>query len=493
MTFYLKYRPQSLEELDLDSVRQSLTKVVSSAKIPHAFLFSGPKGTGKTSAARIIAKVVNCESPKNPCNKCGQCKSITRGVNLDVIEIDAASHRGIDDIRLLRDAVKLAPALGKKKVYIIDEAHMLTVEASNALLKTLEEPPAHVMFILATTNPEKLIGTIRSRTTEIFFGRPTIKEIFHSLAKVVRGEKIKITDDSLNLIAKTAGGSFRDATKILEQVILEKKPLDIVSLEKYLAGIGKGGLADFLGFLARREVKNALKEIEKTASQGTSQKNFLEELLICFRLGLLAKVGVGTEDLAEFEKGDLICLIELFSRAAEEIATSPIEQLPTELAIIKWCGQKLEAGSLPAQADLKSEVREEPSLPAKEKKVDLPRAKLGEINDEMWKSILAQVRPINTSIEALLRAAKPMGFDGKVLTLGVYYRFHKERLEEGAHRRVLEDVAAAVLGNPVRVVCTLTEPPQKPLQPESPQEAKAALTEGEDKDIIKIAEEIFGN
>lgn len=146
MTFYLKYRPKNLDELDITEVSATLKKIVESGNIPHAFLFAGPKGTGKTSAARIIAKIVNCLDKKAPCNECEQCKSITSGNNLDVIELDAASHRGIDDIRSLKDAVKLAPAKARMKVYIIDEAHMLTVEASNALLKTLEEPQ-HMLFL----------------------------------------------------------------------------------------------------------------------------------------------------------------------------------------------------------------------------------------------------------------------------------------------------------------------------------------------------------
>src|SRR3990172_2163032 len=223
MTFYLKYRPQKIDDLDLNDVRETLTKIVKSENIPHAFLFSGPKGSGKTSAARILAKVVNCEKRQKshppaggePCNKCAQCTSITNGNNIDVIELDAASHRGIDDIRTLREGVMLAPARAKKKVYIIDEAHMLTTEASNALLKTLEEPPAHVVFILATTNPEKLIGTVRSRTTYISFRKATLEEIEHSLKKVVIGEKMKVDKKVLEDVAKAANGSFRDAIKLL--------------------------------------------------------------------------------------------------------------------------------------------------------------------------------------------------------------------------------------------------------------------------------------
>src|SRR3989338_912041 len=230
MTLYLKYRPQTLDELDSEGARETLKKIVSSGNIPHAFLFSGPKGIGKTSAARILAKIVNCESRTpalrgpgkfEPCNQCGQCISISKGTNVDVIELDAASHRGIDYVRTLRDAVKLAPANSRKKVYIIDEAHMLTTEASNALLKTLEEPPEHVMFILATTNPEKLIDTIRSRTTNIVFKKASNQEIFERLDKVLTNEKIEFEKEALESIAEASEGSFRDSLKILDQILAE--------------------------------------------------------------------------------------------------------------------------------------------------------------------------------------------------------------------------------------------------------------------------------
>src|SRR4029078_5572768 len=186
---YLKYRPQTIDDLDLKSVRESLQKTLSKTEIPQAFLFAGPRGTGKTSAARIVAKSLNCQKSEGgrqiePCNTCASCIAITRGEDLDVIEIDAASHRGIDDIRVLRDAVKLAPIASAKKIYIIDEAHMLTTAACNPLLKILEAPSAHVVFILATTNPEKLIDTIRSRTTLIPFTKATEEDVVRRLVKV---------------------------------------------------------------------------------------------------------------------------------------------------------------------------------------------------------------------------------------------------------------------------------------------------------------------
>lgn len=472
MTYYLKYRPQTLGELDLDSVRESLQKTVSSGNIPHAFLFSGPKGTGKTSAARILAKIMNCEKGNppaggEPCNKCDQCKSITRGINIDVIEIDAASHRGIDDIRNLRDAVKLSPSGAKKKVYIIDEVHMLTIEASNALLKTLEEPPPHVIFILATTNPEKLIETIRSRTTEILFPKPTIAEISHSLKPAIKGEKIKIQQDSLDIIAQASKGSFRDAVKILEQLVSEKVSLEANKVADFLFKVRSPGVDSFLKILAQKDTPKAVAEVEKLVVSGGEVKDFIEAVLERLKSALLAIVGVGEESLDGFDKGDLIKLSELLFHALGDTTLSPIEQLPLEIAIVKWC-----------QGPIKRTSN------SKDKNID----------DGVWRDILTKIRPINTSIEALLRAAKPMGYNGKVLTLSVYYRFHKERLEEVHHRRVLEDVVAGVLGNPVRVVCTLNEPPLKVVdaQPERRQEVPT-LTEGEDKDIIKIAEEIFGN
>ena len=339
MTLYLKYRPRNLGELDLRDVGESLEKILSKKSIPHAFLFAGPKGTGKTSAARILAKIVNCESKKPPCGKCDQCVSIDKGNNLDVVEMDAASHRGIDDVRILRDAVKLTPVSAKKKIYIIDEAHMLTTEASNALLKTLEEPPEHVIFILATTNPEKLIDTIRSRTTYIPFRKAKPDEIVRSLKRVVAGEKIKIDADTLSIIAEASDGSFRDAIKILEQLVAEEKELSKDFLEEFLFKKKAFDLDTFITLLVKKDVKSLVEEIGKLGVKGVSVETFLEALLKKLRISLLAKVGVGTDEIAVMDKEDLISLIELLEGAAGGIAGALIEELPLEIAIIKWCGE----------------------------------------------------------------------------------------------------------------------------------------------------------
>ncbi len=488
MTFYLKYRPQKIEELDLEDVRELLKKIIKSGKIPHAFLFSGPKGSGKTSAARILAKVVNCEKRRKnsiePCNKCEQCALVTKGTNLDVVELDAASHRGIDDVRALRDAVKLASAKAEKKVYIIDEAHMLTTEAANALLKTLEEPPEHVMFILATTNPEKLTETIRSRTTNILFKKATLAEIERQLGRITSGEKIKTDKETINLIAESSGGDFREAAKTLEQLVAQGSSFKKDDVEEFLFSRKTLKPEDLISFLSKRETKAALAEVERVVAQGVPMENYIESILRILRVALLAKSGVEGEDLEDFSKTELVFLLKRFSQAASELRETIIEQLPVELVIVEWCDN--------SKKEEKDNSEKKTPLP-EIKKINPPPARknLKEVTDEVWKEILSKVRPINTSIEALLRAARPVNFDGGTLTLDVFYRFHKERLEDGRHRKILEEVIGAVLGAPIRVVCTLAEPPAKKI--EEKKEASVVLTEGEDEDIIKVAKEIFEN
>jgi DNA polymerase-3 subunit gamma/tau len=488
MTFYLKYRLQKIEELDLKDVRESLKRIIKSGKISHAFLFSGPKGSGKTSAARILAKVVNCEKRRKnsiePCNKCEQCTLITKGSNLDVIELDAASHRGIDDIRTLRDAVKLAPARAEKKVYIIDEAHMLTTEAANALLKTLEEPPEHVMFILATTNPEKLTETIRSRTTNILFKKATLAEIERQLGRIIAGEKIKTDKETINLIAESSNGDFREAAKTLEQLVAQGSSFKKDDVEEFLFSRKTLKPEDLISLLSKRETKAALAEVERVVTQGVSMENYIESILRILRVALLAKSGIEGEDLKDFSKAELVFLLKRFSQAASELRETIIEQLPIELVIVEWCdNSKKEKNNNSEKKPLLPEIKKISPHPA--------RKNLKEVTDEVWKEILSKVRPINTSIEALLRAARPVNFEEGTLTLDVFYRFHKERLEDGRHRKILEEVVGAVLGAPTKVVCTLAEPPVRKI--EEKKEVSVVLTEGEDEDIIKVAKEIFEN
>jgi len=317
MTYYLKYRPQTIDELDMASVRESLTSVVKSGSIPHAFLFAGPKGTGKTSAARILSKIINCEAKNPPCNKCEQCISITNGTNMDIIEMDAASNRGIDDVRALRETVRLSPSKAKAKVYIIDEAHMLTVEASNALLKTLEEPPQHVYFILATTNPEKIIETIKSRTTVINFTKATIDETKRSLQRIVKKEGIKISNEELGTIVNLSKGSFRDAVKFLEQFSND---------HTFLSNQKSFDTSKLVEFILTKKSEEALLEISESVKSGVPTSNVIEDILKLLQQKLL-----------ETKDKNLILLIENILEAQEYVKVSPIEELSLQIVVIKWC------------------------------------------------------------------------------------------------------------------------------------------------------------
>lgn len=466
-TLYLKYRPQKIGELDLTEVREQLTKIVKSGKIPHAFLFAGPRGAGKTSAARIIAKAVNCERRKGvePCNKCSQCTAINKGSSLDIIEIDAASHRGVDDVRSLREAIKLSPAGAKKKVYIVDEAHMLTPEAANALLKTLEEPPEHAMFVLATTAPEKLPDTVRSRCTLLIFRKAQEEEIVRSLERIVKGEKLKLEKGVLDKLAGNVDGSFREAHKLLEQLSLGKKKVTLADTGKLvtLTSVDPGVL---LSLLAVKNAKGALAEVDRVVKSGANLKVYTTAILRSLREMLLEKIEEGgdTEDLKS--------LIELFSEATGRLATAVIPQLPLELAVVRWCENKSQ----------KSKVTLEESRSSQNAHGQTPAP--GELG-EKWREIMRRVKPRNHSIEALLRATRAAEFDGKVLRVEVFYEFHKERLERDQYRKVVEEIASEVLGSSVRIICIL-----------STQKQRAAditnIDEEVEEDIVRAAEEIFG-
>ncbi|MBI1863632.1 DNA polymerase III subunit gamma/tau [Candidatus Woesebacteria bacterium] len=479
MTLYLKYRPQTIEELDLESVRESLKSLISTGDIPHAFLFSGLKGTGKTSAARILAKIVNCESTSQklrgpgliePCNKCESCISITNGASLDVIEMDAASHRGIDDIRSLNESIMLSPVNLRKKVYIIDEAHMLTVEAANAFLKTLEEPPAHAIFILATTNPEKLPSTIISRTFNLVFEKAKKEEVERQLVRVMKGEKIKVEEGVVDLIYKLSDGSFRDAVKILEQVSFNKKKISLKDAEKVTAHISSGKVLNFLEILSQKENREAVLFIEDFVNSGGNIKSFIDEVLGQLHKGFLSKSGVlKEEELKSFQIDEIANLTNLLIKAKLKIGQSYISQVPLEMAVFEWCGTKTEEKK--TQKTEKSE-----------------KIQIKSIDTDLWNQILMEIRSKNVSIEALLRTSQPLSFDGVILKIGVPFRFHKEKLETISSKKILEDAVSSLTGDLIQVFYELIE--RKPVIAEKPKET---LTTTHEADIIEAAKEIFNN
>lgn len=492
MTLYLKYRPQTVDELDLASVRESLAKILSSENIPHAFLFAGPRGAGKTSAARILAKALNCTNRKGyePCNDCDQCMAINDGNHVDIIEMDAASNRGIDEIRALRESVGLSPQSAKKKIYIIDEAHMLTTEAANAFLKTLEEPPSHVQFIFATTDPQKLPETIKSRLHTIQFTKATSDEIARQLDRVIAGEKLNVEDGVVGLIASSVDGSFRDAVKKLEALTLGNEKITLAEAEKYLYQSTSVTTSDFLKLLITKDTKQLLYAVEKYSREGGDIKLLIEQLTERLRKSMLADYGVGEESGKLMPLDEALSLIELLVEARNNVAKSHVPQLPLEIAFVKWVGKKVETA--PVKEKEPKKVKVDPVGDLLEKKieamktgtvhVDTAPLETGEISDkQIWPKILAQAKNTNTTVEALLRAAELLEFDGENLKLGVYYQFHKERLESGKNRELLDTIVHEVCG-PVKISLMLTDP----------KGIRATLTDTSDEDIIEAAKEIFG-
>lgn len=343
--FYLTYRPAAIEEIDNSKARPAIESILSSKKIPHAFLFIGQKGTGKTSTARIFAKAVNCLKNKfagvgnspEPCNECANCKSITASSSADVTELDAASNRGIDEIRALIREASLLPMNSTYRVFIIDEAHMITNDAFNALLKTLEEPPASVIFILATTNSSKIPSTILSRCVTINFGRARRADILGMLKRICKQEKITIDPQLLDLISRHSEDSFRDAAKMLEELVIQKK-LTLEEGKKFLGILGKGNL---LEILEKKTLKDALLWIEEFSQAGGDIKHLLEQLLDDLRRLLLAKNNIALEEDEDgirlnYSISEISQLMKLLGEAYNNMRISPIESIPLEIAVVDF-------------------------------------------------------------------------------------------------------------------------------------------------------------
>ena len=346
-----RYRPQSFKEvIGQNHVIRTLTNAFKNQKLSHALLFSGIKGTGKTTVARIIAKALNCQNlidNYEPCNECSNCLEISKGIFVDVIEIDAASNRGIDQIRELIENLKFAPAKGKVKVYIIDEAHMLTREASNALLKSLEEPPSHVYFILATTEPNKLLPTILSRCQRYDFKRLEHPLIVKYLKEVCEKENYQIEEEALELIAKEAQGSLRDALSLLDQAMAygTKTKEDVISAFGWHETIL---VEEIASILLEKNLKKALEVAQRVYEQGIDLIYLMEKLTEFFRELLVmkafpkeSKIGFhtpGIRDLVlENELEDILLIFQSLVRDLEILRKSSYPQLQFELALLRIC------------------------------------------------------------------------------------------------------------------------------------------------------------
>lgn len=440
MVFYLKYRPGKISELDSSLLREKLESVLKEKlpdKIPHAFLFTGARGLGKTSTARIIAKSINCTKRKadeiEPCNKCSSCTSISNGSNLDVLEIDGASNRGIDEIRDLREKIRLLPVNSLKKIYIIDEVHMLTAEAFNALLKTLEEPPKHAYFILCTTEGQKIPLTITSRCFQIKFIKATDEDLIHSFSRIVKGESLKFDKEGLSQIAKLSDGSFREGAKILEEMASISSNITAELVEKnYKTGSINKYILDLIFSFEKRDAKAGIKIVLSLSKEGVDFKLFTESLINVLHENLLEKIN-GKESGLSLQ--DTKRLIELLAGAYMSIKYAIIPQLPLELTIVEWC------------------TADELSLPDEKIEQIAPvnrSSKRVSENDKILESLIDRVKKDNFSIAGVLRGCNVEKFDGKELVLSTGFKFHKERLNDEKIIELMEKLLLQISGKKVK-------------------------------------------
>src|SRR5438093_10206532 len=485
-SLYRKYRSQTFADLvGQDAASRALQGAIISGRVAHAYLFSGSRGTGKTSAARLLAKAVNCTGRKTdsaePCNRCQSCIEMTAGSALDLIEIDAASNRGIDEIRDLREKVNLAPALGPKKIYIIDEAHMLTEPAFNALLKTLEEPPPHVLFVLCTTDAQKIPLTVIGRCQQFVFRRLGEDQIVARLSHIASTEKLKVDAEAMKLIARTAQGSMRDAVGLLDQLVpLAEGPINLETARSLL-GIADPRLLDALldDVLAGRAAE-ALEELNRVYAAGAELRQVVRGLMEGSRDRLLAAVSAQDQATARRLSAVLDALLHLdgevrrhaeprflveatLARLAVETESGPIAEK------VQSAPPALRATSPPGGEDKPPALRAT-SPPGGEDKAPTLRASSPPGGEDKapvagWSEVLEK---LNRTVRAAYLDAQPE-VDGSVLVLWFRYGFHHKKAQEQSAQ--LMPHVRAWLGDDVRIDFRLREneaakAPPRPASPE---------------------------
>lgn len=493
-----KYRPQNFDEvIGQDHITKTLKNALLQNRLAQAYIFSGPRGVGKTSMARILAKSLNCTKgpTEHPCQKCSACIEISQGRSLDCIEIDGASNRGIDEIRTLRENIKFSPSFGKFKIYIIDEVHMLTQEAFNALLKTLEEPPEHVKFIFATTQPQKVISTIISRCQRFDFRTIPILKIIEKLEKVAKLEKIKISKDALFTIAKEASGSIRDAESMLDQVAsLSKETITIDDINLLLGTLEYDFLFEIINKILQKDTDGILKLIKNFLDQGKDAALLTAALLEHIRNLTLSKFFKSAQesyldmplDLKErlinqaksISLRSLVIMFDLVLKYQEQIKHSEFPQIILEMMVIKLSfdptkdkpapqtpnptktkniqppapnisrqknqntdsDAKIDAQPQSHSTDKISEIRQEPII-----KLDTVK--------EKWASILEDISNIKMSVSTYLKEAVLLSIEKNILKLGLSkkFNFHREALEHKDNNTILENACNKHLNTALKI------------------------------------------
>jgi DNA polymerase-3 subunit gamma/tau len=552
LIFARKFRPQTFEEIvGQETITTTLKNAIRQERVPQSFLFSGPRGVGKTSTARILAKALNCkEGPtEKPCGKCVSCKEIEQGNSMDVLEVDGASNRGIEEIRTLRENVKFKPSAGRYKIYIIDEVHSLTGDAFNALLKTLEEPPAHVKFVFATTESHKVPLTILSRCQRLQFKRISVSEAVEKLEKIAQKEKLKCEKNVLFMIAKATEGALRDAESLLDQLasfsegkIQEKDVLTLLGLapeETYVS---------VLAAIREKKGDEIFGLVKKLYEEGADLAQFSKGLFEVFRHLLVLKAAPKAEALIEANADMIVKLRKLaveFSQDELLLALSILQNLQIQLrrpvaspkllveaALLKLVyvdGLKsvenlVRGASAGTKTGFASPVMEKKTLKRETPagKVEIPSHDISKENvssripvetqafsktsasslsaeegltlnhvEKVWPQVIELVKAKRMSLSLYLAEAEPAEVEGSVIVLGLpsEFRFHKETLEKDLNKQVIEEAFAQALGKKVRVQCVVTE------RDGTTQEAMEEIVPVKDEgvpDIVSKALEIFG-
>ena len=533
ISLYRKWRPQVFADVvGQEHITRTILNALKTGRVAHAYLFSGPRGTGKTTMAKLLAKAVNCqdEDSQEPCNQCASCQSISTGNSMDVMEIDGASNRGIDQMRELRDKIGFAPVEGKFKVYIIDEVHMLTTEAFNALLKALEEPPNHVLFIFAATELHKVPATVLSRCQCFQFHRISADQIVQRLKTITEAENIQAAEAALYLIARVSQGGLRDAISLLDQCIsFAQGEISLQVVEELLGLAGIEAQLRFTAALATGDLKAALAEISNLYAEGRDLRQFVSELLVSWRGLLLLKLtgevaAWSSEELARLEKAaegaeaaTLTRWLEIFNRTSEEMRWANRPQLTVELATIKAAKAELDQGAealLPriealeeklknASLSFQSAGRSEPpqqrqyaqeqAKPQESTKKPSKPAAGGQPLEQIqaaWPAIGEWLREHrHVQVQAFIRDAQPYAIEGKTLVLAFKptQAFHKANVEREGNQQLLRKAIRAVTSHDLEIRCILTG--ERAQSPKNPKQKQPSV---EMEPLVKEALKLFG-
>ncbi len=509
VVLYNKWRPQTFADVvGQEPTVRTLQNSLATGQVAHAYIFAGPRGSGKTSLARILAKALNCLQgvQPEPCSKCDACTDIVEGRFLDLVELDAASNRGIEDIRSLRERVNFAPVSGRYKFYLIDEVHQLTPEASNALLKTLEEPPEHAVFVLATTEIHRVLPTILSRCQRFDFRRIPVRALVGRLQEIAAAEKVSAEAEALNILARMAGGSARDAVSLFDQAtIYAAGDVTAAQVREMLGLAHTAVVAEFVDTLARRDTKEGLRVLAQAADQGLEMRQFARETIRYLRGTLLHKSGMEAAELLEMSEeeatlmdglagrislSEIVQAIRLFSEAEQSLRLGVFPQLPIELALVEFCNtegtarapsstrtsssyvtrQSTQHGptqAAPPTGATAPETQSEharnagvaksdggqPTTKAQSSKSTATTAKaetpdsdvLAEIQDN-WEKVVNSLRGLNSPLRGLLLKCPPIAVHDKELTLEFMHAWDHDELRKPSNFTLVEKAISQTFG-----------------------------------------------